>query len=260
MGFWEEVDEAIEEVETELRNERREQAMHNCMKRFSVVESPPDVEIHWWRCKISGCPICDKQKGKALKERIQRVLQDGKKLATRDISKRESDKLCRTLGKDNYVRLPVDEFSDFLFYITDVTPRDEVTKENIENFDWTELAKKHCKRNMSGNLGKIFKVVEEEGKYEVECHEIVAQPQSVVVQSYQDVIARWTEAGMFSSMPESINERNAITRSFFNDLSLTIMTNGGLISASYVRTRKVASLNFFPTHKDFPQIDPNFFY
>jgi hypothetical protein len=223
-----------ENYEEELQN-RRDERLHNCNKVSCVLEKEHgERRMIWWRCRDPRCEYCNEIKGKQLRHRIELALESNK-VYYLDTLKEVADKLCKRLGRDNYLRIPLANDTDLLFFVS--FDENNIDQETLNEFDWTEIATKKTDRIMSGNLGKS-KSEEPKGQYEVTVQDIIVNDPFIAEKAYAKTCAEV----IVYQQPETLEEHQSI-RDYFNGCYLkNITAMGGRILGVYYRKTRIETL------------------
>jgi hypothetical protein len=230
MDIWEVAHEVVSENDAEELQRRRNERLANCGKVSFVMELPDGGRrMTWWRCRDPRCEYCNEIKGKQLRKRVEHALEQSGNVYYVTVDKITADKLCRKLGRDNYLRIPTLDY-DLVFCTSDCTNIDD---ETLDEFDWTDLATRGTERIMSGNLGK-FQDEEPVGEYEVEVQDIIVNYPHIAEIAY---IKTCAEVIVYQQ-PESLEEHQSI-RNYFNGCYLKNITamGGRILGVRYRHTR-----------------------
>jgi hypothetical protein len=248
MDFWDEINETIEFSEDLQSQTKKDERFRNCMKYVVISEQKDGSrKVNYWRCKDPRCDYCNNYKGSEYKARILELIKT-KRVYYIELPHEIASKLCKKLKKDNYLRFPIDDLVDSVFFVypSSLSDADLVDEQFVNEHDWAYTAKKKTTRNISGNLGKP-QVTEDDGM-EVDAADIVASPKDLVEKSVVDTCAKiyaWVQ-------PETVYAYvNA--RKYFNDeLIKSLESNGCTIMFKTFKKLKVQnlSLNFFSPVSD----------
>jgi hypothetical protein len=225
-------EEVSKDIHEEELQQRRDERLSNCMKVSCVFEerNGGGRKIAHWRCRDPRCDFCNEIKGKQLLKRVEKALEEGNVYYI-STHKDIADKLCKKVGRDNYLRIPISDDEDIVFIASQ--EENNIDDETLREFDWTSIARRNTNRIMSGNLGKAPKN-EPDGQYEVTVMDFVIDNADVAEKAYFKTCAE----SIVYQQPETIEEHQAIRNYFNGCYTKNILTMGGkLLGITYRKTR-----------------------
>lgn len=115
-------------------------------------------EIHRRYCGNKDCPTCGARRGREYATRIHGIIEKDQAILMITLSDSETTQLVRSLGKENYLRMPQADGANVVFFkVTDDIASDTISRSIpviTAAIDWTTLQCSPNERIPSGNLGK----------------------------------------------------------------------------------------------------------
>jgi len=232
--------------------QRRDERMKLCMKMAHIRELPSGGrKITYWRCKDPRCDNCNNYKGEQYRNRMLRVLEEGRTLYCTYLFGDAAKKLVRRLRKDNYLRLPQDNELSIIFFTMPEGKKslaEEYFKEDVMELDWTDAVRSRGSSIISGNLGKEKEEEPDTGYILVEAEDMVAGPIQDVIQA----IVRTSTGVIAWQDPEDVEENNRFRRHYNAELLKNLKLQGCRVLYTVEHTIYVPDLkiNFFEFDRD----------
>lgn len=227
------------------QEEKREGYRELCGTPHRMGDGKGGSRVVRFFCHQDECDTCRRLKGEGYRDRINGMIGAGKKVIAMRVSDDISEKLRKEISKDEYLCLPQNDGTDILFIDVSESPdaADSVCLDelSLDNFNWSEIARRVDGRKISGGFGKpAKKIVEDDDaeSYEVTDTVYMFDDHVLAVEVLHEVI-HITYAVQVASpelMQELVNKRNQMFEQMYKE-------KGGSIRMQFSRKMHVRGLD-----------------
>lgn len=234
-------DEAESEQVEESRSEKRKRRIGSCGKLWDTHVDPQTKRVirGLYRCGYwRDCDACAEIRANKIKtDMIAAAMQSP--LCYIECDNDIAEELCRSLGKDSYMRFPTDNGTSHMFYKESADIEIDITEDSqsldiasLENLPWLSIVNLPPKRRSSGSLGR---------------HQPHAKTESVKVEHFvsnapqivHDEAVSNAERDTRDQAPTTISEVESCLDEFTCLIKKYIIARGYDIQFSYYRTYRV---------------------
>lgn len=142
------------------KEDRRKFRLSRCGKQVYLVrdQNTGKATPKLYRCDLPECEFCSKRRGNKAMTQIEKAVFEQQNIWTLETNNEQIHASIVRLGKDKYKSFPLsgEDETRKVFYSSDnpIPGSVPVTQEDIDLYDWTEIARKKPGKRTSGALGK----------------------------------------------------------------------------------------------------------